>query len=173
MTVIPIRMLGDPVLRTKASDVDAFDGALARLAEDMFETMYAAPGVGLAAPQIGLSIRLFVYDSGQGDRGAVANPELSELAGEQEGDEGCLSVPGLYYPTMRYDRVRVDGLDLHGEPITLHGEGYLARIYQHETDHTNGLLYLDRLDRKARKQAMADLRERELAPSPGRHPRQL
>jgi peptide deformylase len=173
MTVIPIRMLGDPVLRTKASDVDAFDDALARLAEDMFETMYAAPGVGLAAPQIGLSIRLFVYDSGQGDRGVVANPELSELTAEQEGDEGCLSVPGLYYPTTRYDRVRLDGLDQHGEPITLYGEAYLARIFQHETDHTNGLLYLDRLDRQARKQAMADLRERELAPSPGRHPRQL
>jgi peptide deformylase len=173
MAVIPIRMLGDPVLRTKASDVDAFDHRLARLAEDMFETMYAAPGVGLAAPQVGLSIRLFVYDSGQGDRGVVANPELSELADEQGGDEGCLSVPGLYYPTTRSDRVRLDGLDLRGERITLHGEGYLARIFQHETDHTNGLLYLDRLERGARKQAMADLRERELAPSPARRPRQL
>jgi peptide deformylase len=173
VTINAIRMLGDPVLRTKARDVDTFDAALARLADELFETMYDAPGVGLAAPQVGLSIRLFVYDSAQGDRGVVANPELSELEGEQEGDEGCLSVPGLYYPTRRYDRVRLDGVDVHGQPLTLHGEGYFARILQHETDHTNGLLYLDRLDRGERKQAMADLRQRELAPSPGRLPRQL
>jgi peptide deformylase len=163
MTLMPIRTFGDPVLKISAPDVVAFDEALARLADDMFETMYDAPGVGLAAPQIGLSLRFFVFDSGQGLAGAIANPVLSEMEGEQEAEEGCLSVPRLYYPTTRYGRVRLDGQDLHGLPIRMYGEELLARIFQHETDHTNGTLYLDRLDRHERKRAMADLRERDLA----------
>ena len=163
MTIIPIRTLGDPVLKIPARDVEAFDETLARLAEDMFETMYDAPGVGLAAPQVGLSLRFFVYDSGQGDTDAIANPVLSEMDGEQESDEGCLSVPGLYCPTTRFAHVRLDGLDLQGRPITVQGDELLARIFQHETDHTDGLLYLDRLDRRERKLAMAELRQRDLA----------
>ena len=163
MTVIPIRTFGDPVLAIAARDVETFDASLARLADDMLETMYAAPGVGLAGPQVGLSIRFFVFDSGQGERGAIANPVISEAEGEEESDEGCLSVPGLYYPTTRFLRVRLDGLDLDGAPVTLRGEGLLARIFQHETDHTNGLLYLDRLHRRERKRAMADIRDRDLA----------
>ena len=170
MTVIPIRTLGDPVLKMPARDVEVFDEALAHLADDMFDTMYAAPGVGLAAPQIGLALRLFVFDAGEGggaERGIVANPVLSEEEGEQDGDEGCLSVPGLYYPTVRFARVRLDGRGVHGEPLTLRGEDLLARIFQHETDHTNGLLYLDRLERRERKRAMADLRERDMSDGSG------
>ena len=164
MAVIPIRTLGDPVLKEPAAPVERFDDALTRLSEDMFETMYDAPGVGLAAPQIGLSIRLFVFDEGEeGERGAVANPVLSEMAGDAEEDEGCLSVPGLYYPTRRSAQVRLDGQDLSGRPITLVGEDLLARIFQHETDHLNGLLYLDRLGDADRRRALAEMRERELS----------
>ncbi len=168
--MMPIRTFGDPVLVIKASDVEVFDDALAHLADDMFETMYAAPGVGLAAPQVGLSMRFFVYDSGQGDRGAVANPVVSHHEGEEETDEGCLSVPGLYYPTARAMGVRLEGQDVHGEPVSVQAEGLLARIFQHETDHTNGLLYLDRLARRERKRAMADIRDRDLATARPRVP---
>ena len=168
VSLIPIRTFGDPVLKIAARDIESFDDALARLAEDMFETMYAAPGVGLAAPQIGLSLRLFVFDSGLGDVGAVANPVLSEMEGDQDADEGCLSVPGLYYPTTRSASVRLDGQDLDGSPLVLHGQDLLARIFQHETDHTNGILYLDRLTRREHRRAMADIRERDPAePSAG------
>ena len=161
---MPIRTLGDPVLKEPAAPVERFDDALTRLSEDMFETMYDAPGVGLAAPQIGLSIRLFVFDEGEeGERGAVANPVLSEMAGDAEEDEGCLSVPGLYYPTRRSAQVRLDGQDLSGRPIALVGEDLLARIFQHETDHLNGLLYLDRLGDTDRRRALAEMRERELS----------
>src|SRR6266508_2442784 len=103
-----------------------------RLYEDMLETMYKAPGVGLAAPQIGLSLRFFVYDAERGDNPrALANPILSELEGEIVEDEGCLSIPGLWYPTARAERVRVDGFDLKGNPTTIRAEGFLARVLQH------------------------------------------
>jgi len=162
VAVIPIRTLGDPVLREQARDVEAFDAALPRLVEDMFETMYDAPGVGLAAPQVGLSIRLFVYDDGEGLRGVVANPALSDPDGEITFDEGCLSVPGLYYPTSRAERVRLRGQGVDGEPLAVEAEGLLARIFQHETDHLNGMLYLDRLSEDDRRSAMAEMRAREL-----------
>jgi peptide deformylase len=162
VTLLPIRTLGDPVLREQARDVDAFDDALSRLAQDMFDTMYDAPGVGLAAPQVGLAIRLFVYDDGEDARGAIANPVLSDLQGEITAEEGCLSVPGIYHPTLRAEAVRLNGLDLRGGPVTVEAEGLLARIFQHETDHLNGTLYLDRLPDEGRRQAMAELRAREL-----------
>jgi peptide deformylase len=166
MTIMPIRILGDPVLRTPGSPVESFDAALAVLSEDMFETMYDAPGVGLAAPQVGLSLRLFVFDDGQGLKGVVANPELTDLQGEQIEDEGCLSIPGLYHPTPRAMRVRLGGQDLHGEPVVIEGEGLLARIFQHETDHLDGTLYIDRLSETERRQAMAELRDVELRGGP-------
>jgi peptide deformylase len=162
MTIMSIRILGDPVLKTAGSPVEAFDSALALLAEDMFETMYDAPGVGLAAPQIGLSLRLFVFDDGQGLKGVVANPEITDMHGEQIEEEGCLSIPGLYHPTPRAMRVRLHGQDLHGEPVVIEGEGLLARIFQHETDHLNGTLYIDRLSEPDRRQALAELRDEEL-----------
>jgi peptide deformylase len=159
---IPIRTLGEPVLREKAREVDAFNAALVRLVEDMFETMYEAPGVGLAAPQIGLSIRLFVYDDGDGAKGAIANPVLSGLEGEVTIDEGCLSVPGLYYPTARAERARLEGRDVAGQPVAVEAEALLARIFQHETDHLDGTLYLDRLNEEDRRAAMSEMRAREL-----------
>jgi peptide deformylase len=169
MAILPIRMLGDPVLREPASDVEAFDESLRALFRDMLETMYEAPGVGLAAPQVGLSLRFFVYDANDGaGPGAMANPILSEAEGEQDDDEGCLSIPGLYYPTRRAMRIRATGLDLEGRKISIVGEGLLARILQHETDHVNGMVFIDRLDDEARRQAMAAIRNRELGDRSGR-----
>ena len=165
MGKLQIRVLGDPVLRERGRDVDAFDAALWRLADDMLETMYDAPGVGLAAQQVGLSLRLFVYDPGDGTgSGAVANPEVTllEEEGEIEQDEGCLSIPGHYFPTRRAARVRLSGQDLDGRPIVAEADGLLARIFQHETDHTNGMLFVDRLDPDARRAAMAQINAGEL-----------
>ncbi|MFM8944187.1 MAG: peptide deformylase [Actinomycetota bacterium] len=161
MALIAIRTLGDPVLRERTRPPERFDEALARVAEDMFETMYDAPGVGLAANQIGLVGRFFVYDDGDGNRGFVADPELSELEGEETHDEGCLSIPGPYAPTTRALAVRLRGRDLDGSPLDIRAEGLLARIFQHETDHLNGMLYIDRLDDAGRRDVMRQLRERE------------
>ena len=162
MTVLPIRTLGDPVLRERTAPVESFDDALHRLADDMVETMHAAPGVGLAANQVGVRLACFVYDDRDGHAGFVANPELSDLEEEETIDEGCLSVPGPYHPTSRALKVRLRGLDLEGEPLDIHAEGLLARIFQHETDHLNGKLYLDRLDEEGRRDVMRQLRELEV-----------
>jgi peptide deformylase len=169
MSALPIRKIGDPVLREKSRTVETFDDLLRRLRDDMLEAMYGAPGVGLAAPQIGLALSFFVYDPGDGSGpSAVANPVLSELDGELKQDEGCLSILGLWYPTPRALRVRLNGQDIYGRPISLVGEGLVARIFQHETDHLMGKLFIDRLDPEDRKRAMAELRERELGVRPGR-----
>jgi peptide deformylase len=169
VSVLPIRILGDPVLREPSRDVETFDELMHRLYEDMLETMYKAPGVGLAAPQIGLSLRFFVYDAERGNGpGAIANPLLSEMEGEIVQDEGCLSIPNLWYPTARAERVRVDGLDLRGDPVTVHAEGLLARVFQHEIDHLNGMLFIDRLSEEDRRKAMSTLREQELGVKQGR-----
>ena len=163
MSVLPIRQLGDPVLRSTCRDVETFDALLRRLYQDMLETMYEAPGVGLAAPQIGLSLRFFVYDAhDDSGPGAIANPVLSDLEDEVVEEEGCLSIPGVWAETSRAVRARVSGLNLEGRPISVEGEGLLARIFQHETDHVNGMLFIDRLPEDVRRQAMADLRERDL-----------
>lgn len=172
MAILPIRVLGDPVLRQPAREVEEFDDALRRLAEDMIETMHDAPGVGLAAPQVGRSIRLFVFDVGEGPQ-AIANPVLSGFQGEQEGEEGCLSIPGLYYELRRANRVTLEGFDLDGNPVRMDGEELLARVFQHEVDHLDGVLYIERLDPERRKQAMADIRRQEMglapsAPDPSR-----
>ena len=157
-----IRALGDPVLRERAAPVDRFDDALRTLAEDMVETMRAAPGVGLAANQVGLRLACFVYDDREGHEGFVANPELSEHDGEETIDEGCLSIPGPYHPTSRALRIRLRGMDLHGRPIDVAADGLLARIFQHETDHLNGMLFIDRLDDDGRRDVMRQLREFEV-----------
>jgi peptide deformylase len=159
MSVLPIRRLGDPVLREAGRDLDRFDASLVRLIDDMFDTMYEAPGVGLASQQVGISGRFFVYDDGDGRKGFVANPKLSEL---EEHDEGCLSIPGPFHPTRRARRVRLRGLDERGRAVDVVAEGLLARIFQHETDHTNGMLYIDRLDDAGRRDVMRQLREQEL-----------
>jgi peptide deformylase len=163
MSVHRIRKLGDPVLREPCRPVEVFDDALRSLAHDMTETMYAAPGVGLAANQIGRALRLFVYDAGDGSGpGAVANPEIRQEEGEQDEEEGCLSIPGVYRPARRALRVVLRGMDLGGAPLTLEAEGLLARIFQHETDHLRGMLYVDRLADPDRRSALAEYRDLEL-----------
>jgi peptide deformylase len=162
VTIMPIRTLGDPVLRMTCRPVEEFDDALGRLADDLFETMYDAPGVGLAASQVGLQIACFVFDDREGNSGFVANPVVSERSGEQTELEGCLSIPGPYAETARSMSVRLQGLDLRGGSLDIRAEGLLARIFQHETDHLGGALYIDRLDEGRRRDVMRQLREREL-----------
>ena len=157
MAIRPIRMFGDPVLRTKAADVTAFGDALAVLVRDLVDTMLDAPGAGLAAPQIGVGLRVFTYHVDD-VVGHVVNPELVLSADTQVGQEGCLSVPDLRYHVTRAMTVQVRGVDRHGEPLRLDGTGLLARAFQHEADHLDGVLFLDRLDRETRRQAMRELR---------------
>jgi peptide deformylase len=147
--------------------VETFDAALRRLADDMLETMYEAPGVGLAANQVGLSIACFVYDDREGSSGFIANPALSELEGEQVDSEGCLSIPGPYHDTPRSLELRLRGRDVNGEELDVRAEGFLARIFQHETDHLNAKMYIDRLDDAGRRDVMRQLRELELKRSHG------
>ena len=161
MAVFPIRTLGDPVLNTVAQSVETFDSALERLVEDMLETMYAAPGVGLAGPQIGISRRVFVFDIGEGP-GHLINPELVETSGEWEFDEGCLSVPERFWPIVRPSYARVTGVDLNGSDLELEGDELMGRMLQHEFDHLDGTLLLERLDKKERKTALRDLRREAL-----------
>ena len=159
MAVYPIRVFGDPVLRQPCAEVTDFDATLAKLAEDMLETMYDAPGVGLAANQVGVQKRLFVYDVGDGP-GAIVNPVLSGHTGEWEYTEGCLSVPDLAWPIVRYEKVHVDGFDVAGRPVAIDGEELMARMLQHEVDHLDGRLLLVHLDRRQHKDAMRTLRRR-------------
>ncbi|MEO8423251.1 MAG: peptide deformylase [Actinomycetota bacterium] len=160
--IIPIRTLGDPVLKTPAKPVERFDDALRLLSENMLETMYDAPGVGLAGPQIGISLRLFVFDDGVTGPMFMANPKL--LSGEVEivEEEGCLSIPGPFSPTSRFATIVCRGHDLRGDPLEIAGEGLLARIFQHETDHLDGTLFIDRLDEEGRRAVLAELRRIEL-----------
>jgi peptide deformylase len=160
--VMPIRTLGDPVLREPSKPVERFDGSLRRLVDEMMETMYAANGVGLAGPQVGLSLQLFTYDDGETGPSFLADPELSLLEAELISDEGCLSIPGPFYPTARAGRVRISGADQHGRPVVIEADGLLARIFQHETDHLHGMLYIDRLDDAGRRAVLAELRQIEM-----------
>jgi len=171
MSALPIRTFGDPVLRDKARPVEEFDDALRRLAEDMIRTMHEAPGVGLAAPQVGRPIRLIVFDLGEEDQGAraLANPVLKNEWGEQIAEEGCLSLPGLYYPVRRAEKVWAEGFDLDGHEVTIEGEELLARVLQHEVDHLDGILFIDRLDSEHRTQAMAALRDQTIGLVPAAH----
>lgn len=162
MSVLPIRIMGDPVLREKARPVQGFSPSLKRLAADMLETMYESQGVGLAAPQVGVSERLFVFDDGESGPTAIVNPELYDPDGIQDGEEGCLSIPGIYFNVQRAHRIRVRGYDLDGKPMDLDGEGLLARILQHETDHIDGILFVDRLTVEDRRAAMKLIREQDL-----------
>ena len=160
MTIRPIRELGDPVLRTPADEVRAFDKELAALVRDLEETVDHPGRAGLAAPQIGVSARVFSYNI-DGVIGHVVNPKIAELSEEiQDSDEGCLSVPGIWAPTVRAMHAVVEGFDVHGEPLRLEGTELMARCLQHEVDHLNGKLFLDRLKGDARKHAFRMLRER-------------
>ena len=161
MPVHPIRLHGDPVLRQPTTPVEDIDAALVRLAADMVQTMYAAPGVGLAANQIGVQKRMFVYDIGAGPH-VVVNPVLSDHDGSWTYDEGCLSVPGLFWPIERPGRVHLTGLDLDGNELSIDADEMLARVFLHEVDHLDGLLLLERLDPEQRKEAWRVLRSRAL-----------
>jgi len=160
VTIRPIRELGDPVLRTPADEVTAFDGWLAALVKDLEETVDHPGRAGLAAPQIGVSARVFSYNI-DGEIGHLVNPRIVELSEEtQDGDEGCLSVPGLWAPTVRALHAVAEGFDVDGKPRTLEGEGLMARCLQHEVDHLDGKVFLDRLTGDARKAALRALRDR-------------
>ena len=159
--VFPIRVFGDPVLRRPTEPVEEVDDGLRQLVEAMFETMYLAPGVGLAAPQIGVQRRLFVYDAGDGP-GVVLNPKLSGHAGEWTYNEGCLSVPNLHWPIVRAKQVHLDGMDLSGNTLSIDADELLARVFQHEVDHLDGTLLIERLDPDQRREAMKVLRARAL-----------
>jgi peptide deformylase len=158
VSVKPIRLFGDPVLRTPAEPVTDFDAELRKLVKDLTETMMDAPGVGLAAPQIGVGLRVFTYYVDD-ELGHLINPSLDLSEEEETDDEGCLSIPDLVFPTKRAYGVVAKGFDLHGEPVTLTGTEQLARCVQHETDHLDGILFVDRLDPEQRKLAMKAIRE--------------
>jgi len=165
-----IRVYGDPVLRQRAREVTAIDGRLRSIADDMVETMYAAPGVGLAAPQVGIQKRLFVYDVGEGaGPRTIVNPTLAEVRGEWTYEEGCLSVPGLSWPIVRPKEVHLTGWDLDGNEVSIEADEFDARVFQHEVDHLDGVLLVERLDEDQHKEALRILRSRSLA-LPGADP---
>ena len=157
MSVQPIRLFGDPVLTTKAEPVVDFDAELRRLVADLTDTMQAAPGSGLAAPQIGVGLRVFTYHV-EGELGHLINPELSLSTDEQFGPEGCLSIPGLTFDCRRAQSVIAKGFNMYGDPVVIEGSDLLARCIQHETDHLDGILYTDRLEGEDRKAALRAIR---------------
>jgi peptide deformylase len=157
MAVFPIRTFGDPVLGLETTVVTEVDASIRRLVDDMLETMYDAPGVGLAAPQIGIPKAVMVFDAGEGPF-AIINPQIVETSGEWTFDEGCLSVPGHFWPISRPAFARVRGLDAAGDPVEHSGDEMLGRVLQHEVDHLNGILLLKRLTRRERRQAMREIR---------------
>ena len=162
MAILPIRQFGDPVLRQKAKEVVRVTDAHKRLVADMLETMREAPGVGLAGPQIGVLERIFVWEVGD-EHGAVFNPVIETVGDDEvEAEEGCLSLPGLYYPVTRPGRVVVRGMDENGDEVTIEADELLARVFQHETDHLDGILFIDHLPEELRKEALGTLRDQAL-----------
>jgi len=159
VAVQPIRLFGDPVLRTPAVEVTDFDRELRRLVADLADTMLAEGGAGLAAPQIGVGLRVFVYRL-DGFAGHLVNPTFDAVGEDtQDGEEGCLSIPGLAWDCRRYLSVVARGRDMHGEPVEIEGTEMLARCIQHEVDHLDGVLFVDRLDEQTRKRALREIRE--------------
>jgi peptide deformylase len=156
--VQPIRLFGDPILRSRAAPVVDFDKELRRLVQDLTDTMQDAPGAGLAAPQIGVGLRVFTWWV-DGELGHLVNPELDLSEETQYGEEGCLSIPGLSFDCRRAARVVARGMNMHGEPVAIEGSDLLARCLQHETDHLDGVLFVDRLDRETRRAAMKAIRD--------------
>jgi peptide deformylase len=161
VSVKPIRLFGDPVLRTPAEPVRDFDAELRRLVKDLTETMEDAPGLGLAAPQIGVGLRVFTYHVDSDEPGHLINPTLDLSEDEDEDDEGCLSFPGLVFPVKRAFGAVAKGFNMYGDPVTIEGTDLLARCVQHETDHLDGILFIDRMDSAQRKLAMKAIREAE------------
>ena len=161
MPGLAIRQYGDPVLKTRAREVENIDGAVANLVDSMIETMYAAPGTGLAANQIGVQRRIFVYDVGDGPK-TVINPRIVESGGEWTYEEGCLSVPGLSWEIVRPNTVHLVGLDLDGNEISVEAAELEGRVFQHELDHLDGILLVEHLDEEQRKEALKILRSRSM-----------
>lgn len=156
-----IRIVGDPVLVQRAEEVTDIDSRLAAICDDMAVTMYEAPGVGLAAPQVGIQQRFFVYDLQDGDGAKVLiNPEIQESEGEWEYQEGCLSIPGLSFEVVRPRRIHVTGIDIDGNDVDFDADDFFARVIQHELDHLDGILMLERLDSDQLKSAKRELRKR-------------
>ena len=160
MAIRPIRLFGDPVLRKPAIEVVHFDAELRQLVTDLTDTMLDAPGAGLAAPQIGVGLRVFTWYV-DGEVGHLVNPTLQLSDETQDGPEGCLSLPELTYDCLRALSVVASGFNMHGDPVTIEGSDLLARAIQHETDHLDGILFVDRLDTETRKAAMKAIREAE------------
>jgi peptide deformylase len=165
-----IRTFGDPVLKRRAEEVPDIDGRIAKLAEDMHATLKEAHGLGLAAPQVGVGRRLFVYEVGDSGPLTLINPVIDEAQGEWEFEEGCLSVPGLYFRITRPKTIHIKGYDLDGREVSIEADELEARLFQHELDHLDGRLLLDLLDDDQRKLAMRELRQRAEAVA---DPRQL
>ena len=173
MAKLQILTLGDPRLRSTCAPVTHFDAELQTLADDMLETMHAAPGVGLAAPQVGRLIRMFVFDDGDETSGALCNPTIVWRSEEvAEAEEGCLSIPGQYFPVERHVAVKVEAFGVTGAAATFDAEGFLARIFQHEIDHLDGILFIDRLSPDLRREAQRALMDQDfgLKPPPRRRP---
>jgi peptide deformylase len=160
VAIRPIRLFGDPVLRKPAIEVVHFDAELRQLVTDLTDTMLDAPGAGLAAPQIGVGLRVFTWYV-DGEVGHLVNPTLQLSDETQDGPEGCLSLPELTYDCLRALSVVASGFNMHGDPVAIEGSDLLARAIQHETDHLDGILFIDRLDDAARKAAMREIRESE------------
>ena len=165
MSLRELRIYGDPVLGSRAEEISKFDAGLRALASDMLETMDKAGGVGLAANQVGILQRIFVYDCSHtqsGLRGAIVNPVWTPVGEQQQtGPEGCLSIPGISAKTTRFNQVFVSGQDIDGHPVSMVASGLMARCIQHETDHLDGVLFLQRLEAPVRKEAMRAIRESE------------
>jgi peptide deformylase len=165
---LTIRQYGDPVLKESTREVEDIDAAVVSLVDSMIETMYAAPGSGLAANQVGVQRRIFVYDAGDGDGArTIINPRILESDGEWVFEEGCLSIPGLSWEIVRPNAVHLVGLDLDGNEISIEATEYEGRVFQHELDHLDGILLVERLNDDQRKEALKILRSRtlDLAPS--------
>jgi peptide deformylase len=159
VTVREIRLFGDPVLKTVSDPIVDIDDRVRALVADLMDSVQVPGRAGVAASQIGVNLRAFSYNV-DGEIGYILNPVLVEVSGEPELiDEGCLSVPDLWFKTSRYPFARATGIDLDGNPIEVSGTGVLAQALQHETDHLDGLLYLDRLDKPTRREAMRQVRE--------------
>lgn len=162
MATRAVRLFGDPVLRQHAPEVVDFDAQLRHLVDDLHDTLYDQDGAGLAATQVGVLQRVFVWHGEGGEEGHLVNPVLDFPDEElQDGPEGCLSIPGLYFDTLRRLHTVAKGYDVHGRPVQVVGEGRMARVLQHETDHLDGVLFIDHLDPDARKEAKRAIREAE------------
>lgn len=166
MSKYEIRIFGDPVLKRVADEVTDIDGAFVDTCSDMLDAMYAAPGLGLAAPQVGIGQRFFVYDFGDSP-GVLVNPVITESSGEWEFEEGCLSIPGLFWTIVRPKEILITGLDLDGNEIAIEADELESRLYQHELDHLDGTLLFDYLDDDQVRDAKRILRERAMGQEPG------